>query len=134
MPAGLSLVDELEFMSPQDRRLLSQVQGRTYADVFGLVERFIGAKVLDISRDHWFGDQLALEALVRMGDEEIKHQAQFRELDAQMTQDMPPGYQRFQKVLFGMLDEAQRERINAGLAPLCYAVPNRPQTPLPMAA
>ena len=44
LPAGLSLVDELEFLSPAEQRLLSQVQGRTYAYMFGLVERFIGAK------------------------------------------------------------------------------------------
>jgi hypothetical protein len=92
LPSGLSLVNELEFLTPADRRLLSQVQGRTYAYLFGLVERFISAKVLDISREHWLGDQVALEALVRMGDEEIKHQEMFRRLEAQMTQDMPAGY------------------------------------------
>ena len=36
-------------------------------------ERFIAAKVFDVSRDYWLGDQTALEALVRFGDEEIKH-------------------------------------------------------------
>ena len=92
LPSGLSLVNELGFMNADDQRLLSQVQGRTYAYVFGLVERFISAKVLDISREHWLGDQVALEALVRMGDEEIKHQELFRRLEAQMQQDMPPGY------------------------------------------
>ena len=92
MPSGLSLVNELAFLSPADKRLFSQVQGRTYAYLFALVERFISAKVLDISREHWLGDQVALEALVRMSDEEIKHQEMFRRLEAQMTQDMPPGY------------------------------------------
>jgi hypothetical protein len=92
MPSSLSLVNELSFLSPADKRLLSQVQGRTYAYIFGLVERFISAKVLDISREHWLGDQVALEALVRMSDEEIKHQEMFRRLEAQMTHDMPPGY------------------------------------------
>lgn len=92
MPGGLSLVGELDFLSPADARLLSQVQGRTYAYLFGLVERFISAKVLDISREHCFGNQLALEALVRMGDEEIKHQALFRLLESQMAEDMPAGY------------------------------------------
>ena len=38
------------------------MQGRTYAYIFGLAERFIGAKVLEISREHWLGDQVALEA------------------------------------------------------------------------
>jgi hypothetical protein len=92
MPSGLSLVNELPFLSSADKRLLSQVQGRTYAYIFGLVERFISAKVLDISREHALGDQVALEALVRMSDEEIKHQEMFRRLEAQMRQDMPAGY------------------------------------------
>ncbi|AMO24369.1 hypothetical protein GCM10027034_13950 [Ramlibacter solisilvae] len=92
MPDGLSLVNELAFLTPAQRRLMSQVQGRTYAYLFGLVERFISAKVLDISREHWFGDQVALEAIVRMGDEEIKHQELFRRLEMQMQKDMPAGY------------------------------------------
>ena len=71
LPAGLSLVTELDFLTPDDQRLLSQVQGRSYAYLFGLVERFIGAKVLDVSRQHALGDQVALEALVRMADEEL---------------------------------------------------------------
>jgi hypothetical protein len=72
LPAGLSKVGELAFLTEPERRSLSHVQGRTYAYLFGLVERFIGAKVLDQSREHWLGDQVALEALVRFGDEEIK--------------------------------------------------------------
>jgi len=94
LPAGLSLVDELDFLSPHDRRLLSQVQGRSYAYLFGLVERFIGAKVLEVSRGHALGNQVALEALVRMTDEELKHQELFRRLETMMAEDMPAGYVR----------------------------------------
>ena len=78
LPDGISQVDRLDFLKPDERRLLSQVQGRTYANIFGLVERYIGAKILEISRDHWLGDQTALEALVRFTDEELKHQELFR--------------------------------------------------------
>jgi len=92
MPSGLSLVNELGFLSPADKRLMSQVQGRTYAYIFGLVERYIGAKLLDLSRAHVFGDQVAMEALVRMTDEELKHQELFRRLETQMALEMPPGY------------------------------------------
>ena len=92
LPRGLSLAGELPFLDEADRRLFSQVQGRSYAYIFGLVERFISAKMLEISRAHWFGDQVALEALVRMTDEEIKHQALFRRLEALMDADMPAGY------------------------------------------
>lgn len=93
LPDGLSKVDELEFLSEDEKRYLSQIQGRTYANVFGLVERFINAKVLELSRDHWMGDQTALEALVRFSDEELKHQALFRRIEELAAQQMPAGYE-----------------------------------------
>jgi len=65
LPDGLTLVNKLDFLSPDEKIYLSQVQGRTYANMFGLVERYINAKVLELSRDYWLGDQVALEALVR---------------------------------------------------------------------
>ncbi len=92
LPNGLSKVDRLVFLSAAEQRLLSQVQGRTYANMFGLVERFIAAKVLEISRDHWLGDQKALEALVRFTDEEIKHQEMFRRIEEMIGAGMPAGY------------------------------------------
>jgi len=71
---------------------VSQIQGRTYANIFGLVERFINAKVLELSHDHWFGDQVVLEALVRFSDEELKHQALFRRIDTMVSDVLPEGY------------------------------------------
>jgi len=93
LPAGLSLVDELPFLGAADRRLLSQVQGRSYAYLFGLVERYIAAKTSDLGRSHALGDQVAFEALVRMTEEELKHQELFRRLESMMAADMPAGYE-----------------------------------------
>ena len=92
LPDGLSMVDQMTFLSPAERRFMSQIQGRTYANIFGLVERFIGAKVLEVSREHWLGNQIALEALVRFTDEELKHQEMFRRLERMTANVMPPGY------------------------------------------
>jgi hypothetical protein len=92
LPEGLARLSSLRFLSEGEQRLLNQVQGRTYANMFGLVERFICAKILEISRDHWFGDQVALEALVRFSDEELKHQALFRRIEALVAEGMPAGY------------------------------------------
>ncbi|HZA94773.1 MAG TPA: hypothetical protein VE421_01450, partial [Burkholderiaceae bacterium] len=92
MPDGLSKVHELTFLQSAEMRFLSQVQGRTYANIFGLVERYIGAKILEISKHHWLGDQIALEALVRFTDEELKHQELFRRLDQMAAAGMPAGY------------------------------------------
>ena len=93
LPDGISRIDRLDFLSEEQKVLLSQVQGRTYANMFGFVERFITAKVLELTRDHWLGDQVALEALVRFTDEELKHQALFRRIEKMMADGMAPGYQ-----------------------------------------
>jgi hypothetical protein len=92
LPDGLTRLSDLDFLMDDDRRCLSQIQGRTYANIFGLVERFINAKVLELSRDHWLGDQTALEALVRFCDEELKHQELFRRVELLAAEQMPGGY------------------------------------------
>ena len=92
LPDGISKIDQLDFLNNDEKCFLSQIQGRTYANMFGFVERFITAKILEISRDHWLGDQIALEALVRFCDEELKHQELFRRIEVMMAAGMPEGY------------------------------------------
>ena len=92
LPDSISKVQELEFLGVDERRRLSQIQGRTYANMFGLVERFISAKILEVSHEHWLGDQTKLEALVRFTDEELKHQELFRRIETMTAEEMPEGY------------------------------------------
>lgn len=92
LPDALCMADAFTTLSADERRFVSQIQGRTYANVFGLVERFINAKVLELSHEHWFGDQVALEALVRFSDEELKHQELFRLIDTMIADVLPDGY------------------------------------------
>ena len=92
LPDGLSKVNRLPFLSEGERMVFSQIQGRTYANMFGLIERAIGAKMLELSREHWLGDQTALEALVRFTDEELKHQELFRRVERMIAAGMPGGY------------------------------------------
>ena len=92
LPDGISKVTQFDFLNEEQKRFLSQIQGRTYANMFGFVERFIVAKILEITRGHWLGDQVALEALVRFCDEELKHQELFRRIEPMMNAGMPEGY------------------------------------------
>ena len=93
LPEALSKVAELEFLTEGEKRVLSHVQGRTYANMFGLVEPFIGSKILELSHEHSLGDQNALEALVRFTDEELKHQELFRRIERLIGDHMPDGYE-----------------------------------------
>jgi hypothetical protein len=92
IPDQLARMELFNLANPDERRFLSQVQGRTYANMFGLVERSIGAKMLEVCRGHALGDQVAFEALVRFTDEELKHQELFRRLEVMMATVMPQGY------------------------------------------
>jgi hypothetical protein len=94
LPDGLSQINRLTFLAATEARLLSQIQGRTYAYIFGLVERFISAKMLDQGRAHVFDNQLALEALVRFSNDEIKHQELFRRMETMMGSQLPTGYRQ----------------------------------------
>jgi len=93
LPDTLSMVNELRFLNTDEQRFLSQIQGRSYAYIFGLVERFIGAKVMELSQQHALGDQIVTEALVQFSAEELKHQALFRKIEALADATLPPGYQ-----------------------------------------
>ena len=48
--------------------------------------------MLELSCHHALGDQIAVEALVRFSDEELKHQALFRRIDAMVDEVLPDGY------------------------------------------
>ena len=92
LPNGLTGIQYLDFLNPSDQQLFSQVQGRTYANMFGLVERFINTKILELQQNHSLGSQVALEALIRFSDEEIKHQELFRRINKLAAEVMPDGY------------------------------------------
>ena len=92
LPDSLSLVTQLPFLNVRQQRLLSQVQGRTYAYLFGLIERCINAKVLELGRAHCLGDQTAVAALLKFVQEELKHQELFRRIEKLADLALPPGY------------------------------------------
>jgi hypothetical protein len=92
LPDGLTKVNDLAFLSAEEKRSMSHVQGRSYACLFGLLERFISAKTLELASKQGLGDQVALEGLVRFSDEELKHQELFRRIEHSIASRMPGGY------------------------------------------
>jgi len=93
LPDSLARIERFGFADADEKRLLSQIQGRTYANMFGLVERYIGAKLAEVTQLHALGDQIVFESLVRFTDEELKHQELFRRLEGMMADSMASGYQ-----------------------------------------
>lgn len=92
MPDGLSRVPRLDFLDAHERVLFSQIQGRTYANVARMLERFIGANLVELSRSQSLGDQEVLESLLQGAQDELKHQALFGRIDLMRAGAMAPGY------------------------------------------
>jgi hypothetical protein len=89
LPDGLSGIERLPFLAAGEKRLVSQIQSRTFANIFGLVERLIAAKVLELS--HSPGTRVALEALMRLGAA-LEQQEMFRRIERMAAAGMAEGY------------------------------------------
>ncbi len=73
MPESLARVEELSFLTPDERRTLNQIRGNAYLCIFGLVEEFILPFVLDHARPQVHSDEYRVRALLQFATEEAKH-------------------------------------------------------------
>src|SRR6185369_12133152 len=78
MPEALARVEELSFLTPDERRTLNQIRGNAYLCIFGLVEEFILPFVLDHARPQLHSDEFRMRALLQFASEEAKHIHLFR--------------------------------------------------------
>ncbi len=73
MPESLARVDELPFLSDDEKRVLNHIRGNEYLNIFGLVEEFILPFVMDHARPMLADDDDRTRALLQFAGEEAKH-------------------------------------------------------------
>ncbi len=73
MPESLARVEQLPFLTADEKRILNQIRGNTYLCIFGLVEEFILPFVLDHARPQLRRDDYRVRALLQFASEEAKH-------------------------------------------------------------
>jgi hypothetical protein len=73
MPEMLARVAGMDFLTPDEQRILNQVRGHAYLSIFGLVEEFILPFVLDHARPQLEGDDYQTRAFLQFASEEAKH-------------------------------------------------------------
>jgi hypothetical protein len=73
MPESLARVEQLTFLTLDEKRILNQIRGNAYLCIFGLVEEFILPFVLDHARSQLQGDDYRVRALLQFASEEAKH-------------------------------------------------------------
>ena len=77
LPEALAPTRDLAFLSDTEKRELNQIAGNAYLNLFAFVEEYIIATIVQHTQAELFGDHLAIRALSRFTDEEVKHQQLF---------------------------------------------------------
>lgn len=73
MPESLAGVENLSFLNADEKRILNQICGHTYLQIFGLVEEFILPFVLDHVRPSLDENDYRVRAFLQFAGEEAKH-------------------------------------------------------------
>jgi hypothetical protein len=68
----------LSFLDDREQRTLSHIRAFSYAHLFGNFEEFIPLHLASIAQQDWHDDRSHLRALLRFGEEEMKHQQLMR--------------------------------------------------------
>ena len=88
LPDAMTGAGQLGFVSEHEQLLLARVQARTYAQVAAAADRmmaFYAWRMPQVTREP------AIEALVRMVDEKLKHRDLFLQLARELADHVPPG-------------------------------------------
>jgi hypothetical protein len=87
LPESITHIEQLAFLSPDERLALNQISGNAYLYLFYFVEEYIIASTVQHAQAEMFGDPVALRALLRFADEEVKHQQLFQRFCAAFARD-----------------------------------------------
>lgn len=85
MPEPLANVDGLDFLSAEEKRILSQIRAHEYLSMFGLVEEFILPYAVEQAAEQLSGDDYRVRALLGFAGEEAKHIHLFKQFRKEFT-------------------------------------------------
>lgn len=89
MPESLARVDELDFLTNEEKLLLNQIKGHTYLVMFGLVEEFILPFIVDHVGSTLDQDDYQIRAFLQFASEEAKHIHLFKKFQEEFDAVFP---------------------------------------------
>ena len=89
MPESLVRVNELDFLSADEKLRLNQIKGHAYLVIFGVVEEFILPFLLDHVRPMLGDDDYRIRAFLQFASEEAKHIHLFRTFEDEFKKIFP---------------------------------------------
>ena len=85
----------LPFLDERERRTLSHIRAFSYVHMFGNYEEFIPVHLASIAQQDWHADRANLRALLRFGEEEMKHQQLFRRAETVLEESCGYAFARY---------------------------------------
>jgi hypothetical protein len=73
---------DLDFLDASEQRTLNHLRAFSYAHLFGSYEEFIPLHLAAVAGQDWHDERARLRALLRFGEEEMKHQQLFLRTEA----------------------------------------------------
>lgn len=86
LPERIAATDALYALSVEERLKLNQIRAHSYAHLFLFVEEFIIPLTAQLSMAHVHTDPIAMRALLRFSEEELKHQELFRAVKTKLQE------------------------------------------------
>ena len=82
LPDRLSGVDNIRCLDDREKLKLNQIMGNAYCHIFAYVEEYIIPQALEAAQRDIYGDETRLRMLLRVAEDESKHQELFRRSSA----------------------------------------------------
>jgi hypothetical protein len=95
VPDSWVRTQHLAFLNAQEQRTLNHIRAFSYVHLFGNYEEFIPLHLTEIVQQDWHDDRAHLRALLRFGDEEMKHQQLFLRAEAVLEASCGYSFERY---------------------------------------
>jgi len=95
VPASWVGTENLGFLDDREQRTLNHCRAFSYAHLLGNFEEFVPVHVSAIAEECWHDDRSRLRALLRFGDEEMKHQQLFRRTETVLEESCGHRFGRY---------------------------------------
>src|SRR5262245_26948469 len=82
VPDSWVRTQHLTFLNEQEQRTLNHLRAFSYVHLFGNYEEFIPIHLTGLTQQDWHDNRAHLRALLRFGEEEMKHQQLFLQAEA----------------------------------------------------
>jgi hypothetical protein len=111
LPERIAGVRRIGALDPAEQRKLNQIRANSYCHLFALVEELVIPVVVGQVQRELHGDETRLRVLLRLAEEEVKHQTLMR----RATEEFATGF----ATPCGLIDGRERAAVAiAGVAPL----------------